>query len=301
MGDPNGIGPEIIAKLLSVEKFSTDIVIIGNRQALEIQGKITTEVIDPFGPLLEYGQGRATAQNGQASYAYVAEAIRLAKAKKIDGIVTAPINKEALHLAGYKFDGHTEILAEHTQTKDFGMMFASEHLNIILTTIHKALQDVPGLITAQRLRTIIKLGLQGLADLGITKPRLGVCGLNPHAGEHGIFGTEEQDIIIPVIQEYQKQDLQISGPYPADTLFTPSSRQRFDLIIAHYHDQGLIPLKMLAFDSAVNITVGLPIVRTSVDHGTAYDIVGKNIAHTTSLQNAILLAERIIKNRHATV
>lgn len=298
MGDPNGIGPEIINKLLKTEKFSVPIVIIGNRPALEAFGVVNCEIIDPFGPLEEYNKGRATKQNGAASYAYVAQAIQLAQEKKIAGIVTAPINKAALHLAGYNFDGHTEILAEKTQTPNFGMMFAAEELNIILTTIHKQLRSVPELITKEKLTKIIGLGLRGLQSLGIMNPRLAVCGLNPHAGENGIFGHEEQEIISPVIQEYQNQGIQISGPYPADTLFTPQLRKQFDLIIAHYHDQGLIPLKMLAFDNAVNITVGLPFVRTSVDHGTAYDIVGKNCAKTTSLKQAILLAERIIKNTH---
>lgn len=298
MGDPNGIGPEIIMKLLNNETFSSDLVVIGHRPALEAFGPCPCEIVDPFGTLQEYNRGQATAQSGAASYAYLTHAIQLAQAKKISGIVTAPLNKEALHLAGYAYDGHTEILAEQTQTKDFGMLFASAQLNIMLTTIHKPLRAVPELVTAEKLRTAIRLGLQGMQDLGIAQPRIGVCGLNPHAGENGIFGSEEQTVIAPVIAECKKNGVLISGPFPADTLFTPQSRARFDLIVAHYHDQGLIPLKMLAFDSAVNITVGLPIVRTSVDHGTAYDIVGKNLASAESLKNAILLAERIIQNKH---
>ena len=298
MGDPNGIGPEIINKLLQQEKLPADTLIIGNRQALEAFGPINYEVIDPFGPLTEYNQGRATKQNGAASYAYITHAIQLATAKKISGIVTAPINKEALHLAGYAFDGHTEILAAQTGTTNFGMMFASSALNIMLTTIHKSLRAVPDMITQEKVRTTITLGRQGMADLGLTNPRIAVCGLNPHAGENGIFGTEECEILKPVIQAYQAQGVSIAGPFPADTVFTPTQRSKYDLIIAHYHDQGLIPLKMLAFDSAVNITVGLPIVRTSVDHGTAYDIVGQGIASTESLKQAIILADRIAKNRH---
>lgn len=292
MGDPNGIGPEIITKLLNQPGFM-DCVVIGNSEALgKINKKVT--VIDPFGPLKEHNNGRATAQNGEASYWYVLTAIEMAQKGIIDGIVTAPLNKEALHKAGYRFDGHTEILAGVTGTKKFGMMFWSPKLNIMLSTIHKPLEKVPGLLTKQKFQETIDLALSGMNDLGVKNPRIGVCGLNPHAGEGGLFGDEEQKIMIPVIRRYKN----VFGPYSADTLFTPERIRQFDLIIAHYHDQGLIPLKMLAFDTAVNITVGLPIVRTSVDHGTAYDIVGKNSAHTGSLKNAIVCARKIVRSRN---
>jgi 4-hydroxythreonine-4-phosphate dehydrogenase len=177
------------------------------------------------------------------------------------------------------------------------MMFYSKVVNILLTTIHVSLKNVAKYLTIGRFNDIIELGIEGMADLGIKDPRIGVCGLNPHAGEHGILGTEEETILLPVIKKFQAKGLKISEPLPADTLFIPQNIQKYDLIIAHYHDQGLIPLKMLAFDSAVNITVGLPIIRTSVDHGTAYGLVGKGIATYTSLAEAVRVAQIIAQNR----
>jgi 4-hydroxythreonine-4-phosphate dehydrogenase len=298
MGDPNGIGPEIVARLLSCKTGYKDIIVIGNAKVLKsINKRFTNEIIDSFGNLQEFNKGRATAQNGQAEYSYVLKAVEIAKAGQIKAIVTAPLNKEALHLAGINMDGHTEILANATGTKNFGMMFYSPELCIMLTTIHKPLAQVPSLITAEKFSATLELALTGLKNLGIKKPRIGVCGLNPHAGEAGLFGREELDILIPVIKSYQAKGVAVSGPYPADTLFTPQHRKNFELIIAHYHDQGLIPLKMLAFDRAVNITVGLPIIRTSVDHGTAYDIVGRNKASLDSLVQAVAVARRLIRNK----
>ncbi len=167
----------------------------------------------------------------------------------------------------------------------------------MLTTIHKSLKEVPALITKQRFAKTIDLAILGLRDLGIKNPRIAVCGLNPHAGENGIFGSEEQKVLTPVIKKYQKNKINIQGPFPADTIFIPVNLAKYDLIIAHYHDQGLIPVKILAFDEAVNITVGLPIIRTSVDHGTAYDIVGKRIASISSLSAAVAVARQIVKNK----
>jgi 4-hydroxythreonine-4-phosphate dehydrogenase len=292
MGDPNGIGPEIIRKYLK-EAQAADIVVFGNKAAL---GNIEAEVVDPYGKLKEFEKGRPTAEAGKASYAYIREAINQAKENKITAVITAPINKETLKLAGINYSGHTEIFADETKTKDYAMMFWSPELKVILTTIHKPLAAVPELITKESFTKTVRMAVLGLRNLGIGKPRIGVAGLNPHAGENGVIGREELEVIAPVIKAFQAKGLDIAGPYPADTLFIPENRKRFDIIIAHYHDQGLIPIKMLAFDSAVNITVGLPIVRTSVDHGTAYDIAGKNIASINSLKNAVEVAKKIAKS-----
>ncbi|MDR1323294.1 MAG: 4-hydroxythreonine-4-phosphate dehydrogenase PdxA, partial [Candidatus Margulisbacteria bacterium] len=213
----------------------------------------------------------------------------------LDAIVTAPLNKEALHLAGYRYDGQTEILAKLTGTKKYGMFFYTPDLCVMLTTIHKSLRQVPKLLTKRKLRDTLELGIETIHLLGVPRPRVAVCGLNPHAGENGIFGREEQKIIAPVVREFQARKINMQGPLPADTLFV--QRRKYDLVIAQYHDQGLIPLKMLAFDRAVNITAGLPIIRASVDHGTAYDIVGRGVADTGSLAAAIRLARLMVKNR----
>ncbi|MDR1997884.1 MAG: 4-hydroxythreonine-4-phosphate dehydrogenase PdxA [Candidatus Margulisbacteria bacterium] len=296
MGDPNGVGPEIVARLLARGGYA-DCVVYGNRGALSSYARLTAEVSDPYGALREHSKGRVLPENGAAAYAYVAAAARDALAGRIDALVTAPLNKEALHLAGYKYDGHTEILARLTKTKKYGMFFYSPDLCVMLATIHKSLQAVPALLTRQKLKDTIELALSGLRSIGVQNPRLAVCGLNPHAGEHGLFGSEEQKIIAPVIRGCQRQGIKIAGPFPADTLFTPARRRAYDLIIAQYHDQGLIPLKLLAFDRAVNVTVGLPIIRASVDHGTAYDIAGQGRAAWGSLAAAVRLVRIMVKNR----
>ncbi|MDR1453562.1 MAG: 4-hydroxythreonine-4-phosphate dehydrogenase PdxA [Candidatus Margulisbacteria bacterium] len=291
MGDPNGIGAEIIVKLLKSGRYR-DCVVYGNPAALR---GLKNPITDPFGKLSEYGRGRVTAENGRAAYKYLAAAARDALAGRLDAIVTAPLNKEALHLAGYRYDGQTEILAKLAKTKKHGMFFYSPALCVMLTTIHKSIRQVPKLLTKQKLRDTIELGLEAMRNLGVPRSRVAVCGLNPHAGENGIFGREEQKIIAPVVREFQARQINIQGPLPADTLFV--QRRAYDLIIAQYHDQGLIPLKMLALDRAVNVTIGLPIIRTSVAHGTAYDIAGRGAADTGSLAAAVRLARLLVKNR----
>jgi 4-hydroxythreonine-4-phosphate dehydrogenase len=211
--------------------------------------------------------------------------------------VTAPLNKEAIHLAGYSFPGHTEILAERTGTMAYAMLFVSEPLNVILTTIHCALSEVPRLMTAEKLESTIHLGAQAMRQLGVAAPRIAVAGLNPHAGEAGRFGNEETTVMLPVIRAFQGCGYSVEGPFPADTLFRDAVAGRYDLVVAQYHDQGLIPLKLLAFDSAVNVTVGTPVIRTSPDHGTAYAIAGKGIAKPESLIAAIRLAARLAETR----
>lgn len=298
MGDPNGIGPEIVAGYLK-ENPAEDILVIGNEKALGFFApQLKCQVIDPAGELTEHSRGRPLADNGRASFLYIQKAIAMALAGEITAIVTSPLNKEALHLAGYHFDGHTEILAEASGVKKFGMMFWSPAFNVMLTTIHKPLKAVPALITQDRFKNTLELALLGMMQLGVSNPAIAVCGLNPHAGEGGIFGGEEQNILLPVIDCFRAAGHNISDPLPADTAFTPAKIKKYDIFIAHYHDQGLIPLKMAAFDQAVNITLGLPFVRTSVDHGTAYDIAGRGLAHLGSLANAVEIARKIAGNRN---
>ncbi|MDR2431815.1 MAG: 4-hydroxythreonine-4-phosphate dehydrogenase PdxA [Candidatus Margulisbacteria bacterium] len=296
MGDPNGIGPEIVARFWAEKKYR-DCVVYGNAAALSAYARLSAEIIDPYGRLPEHSRGRVSAVCGAAAYAYLEAAARDALAGRIDALVTAPLHKTALNLAGYKYAGHTEILAKLTGAKKFGMFFYSPALCLMLATVHQSIRQVPALLTRQRLRDTVELALLGLRLIGLPEPRLAVCGLNPHAGEDGLLGLEEKKIITPVVRGFRRAGLNISGPFPADTLFLPEQRRRYDLIIAHYHDQGLIPLKMLAFDRAVNVTVGLPLIRTSVDHGTAYDIAGRGIARTGSLAAAVRLARKMVKNR----
>jgi 4-hydroxythreonine-4-phosphate dehydrogenase len=211
----------------------------------------------------------------------------------VDAIVTAPISKESLKMDGFKWPGHTEMLAELTNTKDFAMMFYSDKLKLILVTIHTALRNVPDLIKKEKVLQTIILAKKACEMMGIENPKIAVAGLNPHAGEAGIFGDEEIKEIIPAVNEARASGISASGPYPADTLFHKAYNGEFDIIVCMYHDQGLIPLKMMAFDKAVNVTIGLPIIRTSPDHGTAYDIAWKGIANPSSMIEAIKLAAKL--------
>jgi 4-hydroxythreonine-4-phosphate dehydrogenase len=209
----------------------------------------------------------------------------------VQGLVTAPINKQAIHLSGHTYPGHTEMLADLTKAKESGMMIVGGPLKILFATTHLALRDVPNVLTPATILRAIRLAHQGLTRLfHIQKPRIGVAGLNPHAGENGLFGDEEGRLIRPAIQQARKQGMACTGPHPADTLFGKAVRGSFDGIVALYHDQGLIPLKTVAFGHCVNITVGLPIIRTSVDHGTAFDIAGQGKADPASLVDAIEMA-----------
>jgi 4-hydroxythreonine-4-phosphate dehydrogenase len=221
-------------------------------------------------------------------------AIDDAQLGRIAAIVTAPLNKEAMHAAGLDFPGHTEILAQRSGTEHVAMMLVNEQLRVILTTIHLALSDVPKTITqALELRTI-ELAHQACQGMGIENPRIAVAGLNPHAGENGKFGREEIEVIVPAIQRARAQGINVTGPWPGDTIFMRARRGEFDMVVAQYHDQGLIPIKYLGVDEGVNVTVGLPFVRTSVDHGTAFDIAGQGIADPASLETAFKLAMRML-------
>ena len=229
---------------------------------------------------------------------YILNAVELALNKEVAGIVTGPISKTALHLAGYRDPGHTELLADRTGAGNVAMMLAGGNFRVVLATIHCALAEVPERLTLEGLLRLFSLTCRALQhDFGISQPHLGVAALNPHASEGGLFGEEEKEIIIPAVLEARGQGLPVSGPFPADTLFWRHAQGEFDAICAMYHDQGLIPLKLLHFMDAVNITLGLPIIRTSVDHGTAYDLAGSGKAHPGSLKAAILLAADMARRK----
>jgi 4-hydroxythreonine-4-phosphate dehydrogenase len=318
MGDPTGIGPEVVVKALSSASLYRICrpVVLGDAAILErekqlLKSGITINIINKIAEAaFSYGTldlialsalnpqtalfGHPTQETGRAMGNYIVRAVNMALAGELHAIVTGPINKKSLQAAGYPFPGHTEMLAHLTHTRDVVMMLAGEKLRVVLVTIHCALNQVPLLLTVDNiLKTILvtAAGLQGY--FALPTPRIAVASLNPHAGEDGLFGVEEQEIIRPAIHRAQQQGVNATGPYAADTLFHQAAGGAFDAVVCMYHDQGLIPLKLLHFADGVNITLGLPIIRTSVDHGTAYDIAGKGIADPASLIGAITTAARM--------
>jgi 4-hydroxythreonine-4-phosphate dehydrogenase len=320
MGDPAGIGPEVIAKVIASRRLRNVCrpIVIGSLPVMEqtitslklrlkargIHGRETTpgregtvDVFDPLKtPLGKFIPGVAAAETGGAAVAFIEKGVELARIGHIDGIVTAPINKEAINMAGCRYPGHTELLADLTHAKESGMMIVGGPLRIMFVTTHVAIKDLPALLTQPKIEKGIRLAQLALTQLfRIKKPRIGVAALNPHAGEHGLFGDEEARVILPASRAAQAQGILASDPLPADTLFGKAAKGLYDGVVALYHDQGLIPLKLVAFGTCVNLTVGLPIIRTSVDHGTAFDIVGKGVADPGSLLEAIKLAARIAK------
>lgn len=304
IGDPAGVGPEIVLKSISSPEVEglCKFVVIGDRSVIEEAVKVTNLSIDhEAAEFIDTGiikdswfiRNRSSATNGLASVTYIRKATELAMNGYVDAIVTAPISKESWKMAGFSWPGHTEMLAEITSTKEYAMMFYSDRLKLILVTIHNALRDVPDLIKKERVLKTLRLAKKACDIMDINKPEIAVAGLNPHAGESGMFGQEEIEEIIPAVNEAQASGIPVSGPYPADTLFYRAYNGEFDIIVCMYHDQGLVPLKMIAFDRAVNVTVGLPVIRTSPDHGTAYDIAWKGIANPSSMIEAIKLAARV--------
>jgi 4-hydroxythreonine-4-phosphate dehydrogenase len=284
VGDPAGIGPEIAIKAAS----HPDILAI----------------CEPilYGPssaaaLRRFAVGQVSADAGQSAYDTIVRAVEDAQAGLIDGIATAPINKEAFAAAGIPWRGHTELLAHLTGAADVAMMFHAEQLRVILATVHIALAEVPRTLTGEHLESIVMLAAAELPKFGLPSPRLALAGLNPHAGEHGVIGTEDDDVLRPAVEACRRRGVDVQGPFPADTIFLRALKGEFDAVIACYHDQGLIPIKMVAFGRAVNVTIGLPIVRTSVDHGTAFDIAGRGVADPGSLIEAIRLAARLAQGR----
>jgi 4-hydroxythreonine-4-phosphate dehydrogenase len=282
IGDPAGIGPEICEKALAKPEIKSlaHYIVIGDRRII---------------PSRLVGQVSATA--GKASVEYVEKAIELALHGKVDAIVTCPISKEAIHKAGYKYQGHTEILAARTKTKNYAMLFVAKPFWVMLVTIHIPLKDVSRSLKKSEVLRIIKLAHATLLKAGIKQPRIGVAGLNPHAGENGILGKEEIKIITPAVAVAKKAGINATGPISPDAIFNQARDGKFDLVVAMYHDQGLIPLKLLSFGKAVNVTAGLPFVRTSVDHGTGFDIAGKNLARPDSLIEAIKVAVQLVHRK----
>ncbi len=327
MGDAAGIGPEIIARHVETHGPEGLVVIgdsgqmrrafslIGSRrpivswagnQALKIIPKIAEVIEHADSPLAVLDVGSVPAElpygvvspaAGALAYASILAAIDLAMSRHVAGIVTAPIHKEALHAAGVPFPGHTEILADRTGTKDFGMMLADGSLRVILVSIHVSLRQALDLVTEGRVLGTIRLADQACRALGIAQPRIAVAGLNPHAGEGGLFGTEDSTTIAPAVKAARAEGLDAHGPFPPDTIFMRARRGAFDIVVAQYHDQGLIPVKLNGIEKGVNVTVGLPIIRTSVDHGTAFDIAGQGIADPASLGEAIAVARQMIVAR----
>jgi len=234
--------------------------------------------------------GKVSADAGRAAYGAIVAAVEDAMAGAVDAVATAPINKAAFALADLPWRGHTELLAHLTGAPSVAMMFHSDALRVVLATIHEPLASVPRLLTRATVERVIRLAARELPRFGFSRPRLAVCGLNPHAGEGGVLGDEEQRVIQPAIAACADEGIDIAGPFPADTLFVRASRGEFDAVVACYHDQGLIPVKLLAFGRSVNVTLGLPIIRTSVDHGTAFDIAGRNAADPGSMIEAVRLA-----------
>jgi 4-hydroxythreonine-4-phosphate dehydrogenase len=252
------------------------------------------------GPLsAEIEWGKISAAAGRAAVDCIEAAARLCLEGKLDAMATAPINKEAIRMAGSPFSGHTDMLASLCGVEDSLMCFFAADLRVILLTIHLSLADAIKAITRERVMKTIRLADRELKRFGLKSPRLAVCGLNPHAGEHGLFGREEEFEIAPAIEECRNENILVSGPFPADTLFVRAMRGEFDAVVACYHDQGLIAVKCLAFGKAVNVTLGLPIIRTSVDHGTAFDIAGRNAADPSSMTEAIRLAAQLVKEENA--
>jgi 4-hydroxythreonine-4-phosphate dehydrogenase len=320
MGDPAGIGPEIIAKALLMPDIYEVCrpLVLGDIGCLERGSKgvgslsfqpisnpseITARqgLIDVMGLSDLKGSvspGRPTKAGGKAMVDYIVKAVELCVGGQVSAMVTCPISKEIMHQAGYEFEGHTELLANLTGTKDYVMMLAGDRLRVSLVTVHCALAEVPGRLREDLIVKTIGITYRSLErDFGIEKPRIAVAALNPHAGESGLFGTEDKTIVGPAVQAARDSGLPVEGPFPADTIFYHASTGRYDAVVAMYHDQGLIALKLLHFSDAVNISLGLPIIRTSVDHGTAYDIAGKGVADPSSLIAAIKMAARIVGAR----
>jgi 4-hydroxythreonine-4-phosphate dehydrogenase len=321
MGDAAGIGPEIIDKTLAKKEFYNIArpIVIGDASVIKDALKVakvklninsikdvseaeykhgTVDVIDLKNiRLSELKMGKVQAMAGEASVKYVEKAVEMALTDKIDAIVTAPLNKEAMNLAGYDYAGHTEILAHLTKTKDYAMMLVAGKLRVVHVTTHVSMREACELIKKERVLTTIQLTHEVTKKMGVEVPKIAVSGFNPHAGESGLFGNEEIEEIIPAIESAKKNGINVIGPMPPDTVFLRASRGEYDSVVAMYHDQGHIPVKMLGFESGINVTIGLPIIRTSVDHGTAYRRAGLRLGtgDPTSLEEAMKLAVQMAK------
>jgi 4-hydroxythreonine-4-phosphate dehydrogenase len=280
-GDPAGIGPEIAARAAE------------DPRVLEVCAPV---VYGPS-PDARFAIGQLSAAAGRAAYDTLVRAVGDALDGRVDAIATAPVSKEAFAAAGLPWKGHTDLLGHLTASPFVAMMFDSPSLRVVLATVHVALREVPALLTPDRLAKTIDLAARELPRFGVAAPRLALAGLNPHAGEHGLMGREDDDVLAPAVAAARARGIEIRGPLPGDTVFLRASRGEFDAVIACYHDQGLIPVKLLAFGQSVNVTLGLPIIRTSVDHGTAFDIAGQGRADHGSMVEAVRLAARLAAGR----
>ncbi|MCX2750079.1 4-hydroxythreonine-4-phosphate dehydrogenase PdxA [Arthrobacter sp. MI7-26] len=322
MGDPAGIGPEIIAKAMAGLRIQARarVFVIGDRARLELAMSVVGSALEvntieePSQARFEPGTidcldvpsvrpdlpwGELSAEAGHAAYLFLEKAVELSIRREIDAICTAPLNKAALHAGGHKFPGHTELLAQLTDTEEVSMMLTAPKMKVIHVTTHLGLLDAVERIDGPLVYRTIKRGYDLLIRTGIKNPKIAVCAINPHAGENGLFGNgEEATKIEPGIQQARAEGIDAFGPLPADTVFFRAGRGDFDLVVAMYHDQGHGPVKVLGLEKGVNITVGLPVVRTSVDHGTAFDIAGKNIADHESLLEALSQAIDLAPQRH---
>ncbi len=315
IGDPAGIGPEISLKVLDkYEEYKNSVILYGSisilnyyKNMLNLSSDLSL-ITNPH----EFQKGKINIINvadldinsisignvseicGRSAYLYVEKAIQDALNGRIKAVVTAPLNKEALNKGGYAYEGHTEIFAKLTNTKKYAMMLWSEKLSVIHVSTHCSLKNACERATKERVFDTIELAQQGLQKMGVKTPRIAVAGLNPHSGESGLFGHEEIEQIIPAIDEAKKKGWNVDGPISPDVVFLKAYNGEYDIVVAMYHDQGHIPLKLLAFGNGVNITLGLPIVRTSVDHGTAFDIAGKGIANEEDLFYALRAGKKFI-------
>src|SRR5215213_1609054 len=316
MGDPAGIGPEIVARTFADPGFGDenrafvvgDPAILGRAIRLLDLPLGVNEISEPeeaaFEPgavdVLAVGElrndlpfGVLDAQAGDAAFRYVEKATELASAGRVGAIATAPLNKEAMHLGGHKYPGHTEILAGLTGTEDYAMMLVTDELRVIHVSTHVSLREAIERVRPERELAVIRLAHTSMQKLGVENPRVAVAGLNPHAGENGLFGTEDAEQIAPAVEAAKEEGIDATGPWPPDTVFMRARRGDFDIVVVQYHDQGHIPVKLMGFDTGVNVTVGLPFFRTSVDHGTAFDIAGTGKSEHASMQAALDLAGKL--------
>jgi 4-hydroxythreonine-4-phosphate dehydrogenase len=308
LGDPAGVGPEVICKALAALPAAErrTIVVIGSGETLAraaqvvkadkgLLASVSVEDVASDGLPLQFG--KVDPRGGEASYRYIARAVEMAKAGEIGCIVTAPISKEALNAAGHHYDGHTGLLAHLTGQKASWMLLASERLNVIHVSTHVALRTAIERATTERVLETIRTGHRHLRRMGIEAPRIAVAGINPHCGENGLFGTEDEDNLVPAVAEARAEGIDVVGPISADTVYHRAYTGAFDLVVAQYHDQGHIPIKLVAFDTAVNVSLGLPIDRSSVDHGTAFDIAGTGRANHVNMLSALSYAGKLANSR----
>lgn len=305
-GDPAGIGPEVLLRALAAaDRPDADVTVYGPVATLrERASRFGLPQPDAGGARLvdipadgAIAPGRISAAAGHVAARGVLRAVEDALAGSVQALVTAPLNKESLHAAGYPWPGHTEMLAAAAGTPDVAMMFVGGGLRVALVTIHRSLRSVPDAVTGDEVRRIVRLVHRELPRFGAPRGRIGLCGLNPHAGESGLFGREEIDVLAPAVAALRAEGIDVGGPHPADTLFVKAQRGEFDAVIAGYHDQGLVPVKLAAFGHAVNVTIGLPFVRTSVDHGTGFDIVEQGTADGSSMVEAMKVAVELVRPR----